>query len=130
MGLSLRRRFCMRSKLLIGAALLWGRVARRDDPYDFFMAYYMHDKQQSLGLRSSDRSVSGFIWFGRIDQAHEWIEENLASKLERHAVPQKICVSLGSIPFKCDTTKQEEDGPIHSVLTTAIRCKAPASPVD
>ena len=47
----------MRSKLLKGASLLWGRVARRDDPDDFFMAYHMHDKQERLGFRTPNSGV-------------------------------------------------------------------------
>jgi hypothetical protein len=114
----------MRSKLLKGASLFGSRVARRDDPDDFFMTYHMYNKQKRLGFRTPNSGVSGFIRFGRIHDTGEWIKKDLAGKLERHAMLREIRVSLGGVPFKRDTVQTVPNTSIHSVLTKAIRSKS------
>ena len=47
-----------RSKLLIDAALFRRRTVCRDDADDFFMADYLHYKQQRLGLSTADCGVA------------------------------------------------------------------------
>jgi hypothetical protein len=123
-GRFLRRRFFMRSKLLKGASLFGSRVARRDDPDGFFMANYMHNKQERLGFRTPNGGVAGFVWFGRIHDSSERIKKDFAGKFEWHTMLHEIRVSLGGVPFKHDAVQTIPNTSIHSVLTKAIRGKS------
>lgn len=75
------------------------------------MAYHMHDKQERLGFGAPNGGVSGLVRFRRIHDSGERIKEDLTGTLERHTVLHEICVSLGGIPFKGDTSQLVANSP-------------------